>query len=207
MAAEAEAELRMRAQSWASPPGTRGWPARCGRRPRQMGPWGQRRSACRPRTGSRRVRTGPRWKAGGSGGGTRGRCSHGHPGDGEGTVRGAAAAGSPRPPWRRPRLHKVKPTMLSQAVGGGCWAVPRALDLPASLHEIWACLGPLAPLTNFIPISCEWSCPGSALKSNFPFTWPQDHLGSGPCRPSNWKATPGHSHLLVPWPSSPTLQV
>lgn len=67
--------------------------------------------------------------------------------------------------------------------------------------------GPLAPLTNFIPTSHEWSCPGSALKSNFPFTWPQDHLGSGPCRPSNWKATPGHSHLLVPWPSSPTLQV
>ena len=73
MAAEAKAELRTRAQSWASPPGTRGWPARCGRRPRQMGSWGQRRSACHQRTGSRRVRTGPRWKAGGSGGGTRGR--------------------------------------------------------------------------------------------------------------------------------------
>lgn len=41
LAAKAEAELRMRAQSWASPSRDRGWPARCGS-PRQMGPWGQR---------------------------------------------------------------------------------------------------------------------------------------------------------------------
>ena len=56
-----------------------------------------------------------------------------------------AAAGSPWPPWRRPRPHKVKPMTLSRAVGGGFWAVSRALDLPASLREIWACPGPLAP--------------------------------------------------------------
>ena len=207
MAAEAEAELRMRAQSWASPPGTRGWPARCGRRPRQMGLWGQRRSACRPRTGSRRVRTGPRWKAGGSGGGTRGRCSHGHPGDGEGTVRGAAAAGSPGPRGGGPGCTRSNPRCSPGrwVVGAGPCPEPWT-SLPPCMRS-GSAQGPLAPLTNFIPTSHEWSCPGSALKSNFPFTWPQDHLGSGPCRPSNWKATPGHSHLLVPWPSSPTLQV
>ena len=190
VAAEAETELRTRAQSWASPPGTRGWPAHCGRRPRQMGPWGQRRSACRLRTGSRRVQTGPRWKAGGSGGGTRGRCSHGHPGDREGTVRGAAAAGSPQPPWRRPRPHEVKPTRLLRAVGGRCWAMSRALDLLASLPEIWARPGPLALLTDFIPTSGERSCPGPALKFSFPFTcgpktiWaqvPAVHLTRKPC--------------------------
>lgn len=93
---QAEAELRRRAQSWASPPATRGWLARCGRRPRRTGPWGRRRSACRRRTGSRTAPTGPRWRAGGSGGGTRGRCSRGRPGGGAG-VRGAWGA-NPRSP-------------------------------------------------------------------------------------------------------------
>lgn len=76
----AEAQLRTRGQSRVSPPATRGWLGRCGPHPQQMRPWDQRRSACRRQTGSRREPTGPRWKAGGSGGGTRGRCSHGRPG-------------------------------------------------------------------------------------------------------------------------------
>lgn len=84
VAAQATAELRTRAQSWASPPAIQGWLARCGRHPCQTGLWGQRRSACRRRTGSRRAPTGPRWRAGGSGAGTRGRCSHGRPGWGQG---------------------------------------------------------------------------------------------------------------------------
>ena len=171
VAAEAEAELRTRAQSWASPPATRGWLSRCGQHPRQTGPWGQRRSACHPRTGSRRAPTGPRWKADGNGGGTHGRCSHGRPGRGTGkhTVRGARAGGAvgltqgrpsrtsrgPNPPHshgavgaRRPRgelLLRLPPT-------------PRRLPrLPASLHS----LGPftvmeLAHQTRFSPESRDW---------------------------------------------------
>lgn len=102
-AAKAKAELRTRAQSWASPPATRGWLSRCGQRPLPTGPWGRRRSACRPRTGSRRAPTGPRWTADGSGGGTRGRCSRGRPGPGagKGTVRGSTAGG------RRPSMVKA----------------------------------------------------------------------------------------------------
>lgn len=126
MAAEAGAELRTRAQSWASPPATRGWLSRCGRRPRQTGPWGQRRSACRPRTGSRRAQTGPRWKAGGSGGGTRGRCSRGRPGGAWGGLQSGTPASRAQGPRGLPGSHP--------AVGGG--TVPRGglwlSDRPAS---------------------------------------------------------------------------
>jgi hypothetical protein len=74
----------MRVQSWASPPVTREWLSHCAQHPGQTGPWGQRRSACHPQTESRRGPTGPHWKAGGSGGGTHGKCSRGHPGYGGG---------------------------------------------------------------------------------------------------------------------------
>lgn len=121
VAAEAEAELRTRAQSWASPPATRGWLSRCGQHPRQTGPWGQRRSACHPRTGSRRAPTGPRWKADGNGGGTHGRCSHGRPGrgTGKGTVRDARAGGAVGLTRGRPsrNLTEAKPATLTQCSG------------------------------------------------------------------------------------------
>lgn len=103
-AARAGAPLKTRVQSWASPPATRGWPARCGQRPRRTGPWGRRRSACRRRTGSRTGPTGPRWGAGGNGGETRGRCSHGHPGG-----RGACQTRSPHLPTRRSGLPGATP--------------------------------------------------------------------------------------------------
>lgn len=114
-AAEAKAELRTRAQSWASPPATRGWLSRCGQRPHRTGPWGRRRSACRPPTGSRRAPTGPRWTADGSGGGTRGRCSRGRPGPGtgRGTVRGSTAGG------RRPSMVKAPRGLAQDAPRGG----------------------------------------------------------------------------------------
>ena len=175
MAAEAEAELRTRVRSWASPPATRGWPARCGRRPCQTGPWGRRRSACRPQTGSRRARTGPRWKAGGSGGGTRGRCSRGHPGGpGEGAVRDAAATGGGGLAQRRPSwtARGSDPRYPHGAVAGPC-AGP--WDRPASLHTVWACLGPLALHNNVTLTSCEWSCP-------WPCPWVQLSLHLWPHR-------------------------
>ena len=114
--AEAEAELRRRVQSWASPPWTRGWLARCDRRPSQTAPWGQRRSACRRRTGSRREPTGPRWKAGGSGGGTRERYSRGRPGwGGGGTIRDADPGGE-GPPGQ----HEALPGQVARAGLGSC---------------------------------------------------------------------------------------
>lgn len=139
VAVEAEAELRTWARSWASPPATRGWPARCGRRPRRTGPWGRRRSACRRRTGSRRAQTGPRWKAGGSGGGTRGRCSRGHPGCREAAVRDTLQRATPRPlqealltaggsnPGCSPRAR----VGLGQGLGLGASPPPRERSEPA----------------------------------------------------------------------------
>lgn len=98
------AQLRARGQSRISPPATRGWPGRHGPRPHQVRrPWAQRRSACRRQTGSRREPTGPRWKAGGSGGGTHGRCSRDRPAGRGDTVRAASShsRGGSSPSGRR----------------------------------------------------------------------------------------------------------
>lgn len=97
--------------SWASPPETQEWPSRCGQHPNRIGPWGQRRSACHPQTGSRRGRTGPHWKADGSDGEIHGKCSRGHPGAGgdqEGHDQGWWAEVTTIPQWEEPlRLYKV----------------------------------------------------------------------------------------------------
>lgn len=73
-----------------------------------------------------------------------------------------------------------------------------------SLHEIWACLGLLSPQfhSNICVNGPAWLCP----QVNFPFPGPKTIWAQVPAVPSNWKATPGHSHLLVPW-LIPTLQV
>lgn len=112
---QGQGPFRKRVLSWASLPVTQGWPARCGQHPGRTAPWGQRRSASRPRTGSRRGPTGPRWRAGGSGGGTPGRCSHGHPGRGPetGTIRGAGRRGG-----RTPAIEKGQ---LRSPEGAGSW--------------------------------------------------------------------------------------
>lgn len=103
--------LRMRVLSWASPPVTQEWPSRCGQHPGRTGPWGQRRSACHPQTGSRRERTGPHWKADGSGDETHGKCSHGHPGGHQ----GQAWSGAMGQQWPPPHTRKG----TSQTTQGG----------------------------------------------------------------------------------------
>lgn len=149
-----EAQLRMRGQSRASPPATRGWLGRCGRHPPQMRPWGPRRSACRRQTGSRREPTGPRWKAGGSGGGTRGRCSHDRPGGRRrGAVREAtshhrrAAAPGRRASWT--------------ARGSSPWPLPGGSREAGAPGEIPSLPRPPLPHPHR---HAQRSCPARALR-------------------------------------------